>query len=155
MLYHYATGASGGTEFLSYKLSNLIFTPLPSLHMVFYSRRVVNSVILLIVQLIPLHNIAAFINICRFFESMLLNYAYPCRNWTFQHFARAALKNGRNHWHPWLSGKASALDMPRTWVRLLASVKFFIYSVVSILQCSPCEVVEGPISTRVGITKQH
>ena len=30
------------------------------------------------------------------FESMLLNYAYPCRNWTFQHFARAALKNGRN-----------------------------------------------------------
>ena len=30
------------------------------------------------------------------FESMLLNYAYPCQNWTFQHFARAALKNGRN-----------------------------------------------------------
>ena len=27
---------------------------------------------------------------------MLLNYAYPCRNWTFQHFAWAALKNGRN-----------------------------------------------------------
>ena len=26
----------------------------------------INSVILLIVQLIPLHNIAAFINICRF-----------------------------------------------------------------------------------------
>ena len=51
---------------MSYKLSNLIFTPLPSLHMDFYSRRVVNSVILLIVQLIPLHNIAAFINICRF-----------------------------------------------------------------------------------------
>ena len=50
-----------------------------------------------------------------------------------------------------LSGKASALDMPRTWVRLLASVKFFIYSVASILQCSPCEVLEGPISTRVGI----
>ena len=27
---------------------------------------------------------------------MLLNYAYPCRNWTFQHFAWAALKNGRD-----------------------------------------------------------
>ena len=27
---------------------------------------------------------------------MLLNYAYPCRHWTLQHFARAALKNGRN-----------------------------------------------------------
>ena len=50
---------------MSYKLSNIISTPLPSLHMDFYSRRVVNSVILLIVQLIPLHNIAAFINICR------------------------------------------------------------------------------------------
>ena len=56
-----------------------------------------------------------------------------------------------HHWHPWLSGKASALDMPRTLVRLLASAKFFIYSVASILQCSPCEVLEGPISTRVGI----
>ena len=56
-----------------------------------------------------------------------------------------------HHWHPWLSGKASVLDMQRTWVRLLASVKFFIYSVASILQCSPCEVLEGPISTRVGI----
>ena len=56
-----------------------------------------------------------------------------------------------HHGHPWLSGKTSALDMPRTWVRLLASVKFFIYSVASILQSSPCEVLEGPISTRVGI----
>ena len=56
-----------------------------------------------------------------------------------------------HHWHPWLSGKASALDMPRTWVRLLASVKFCIYSVASIIQCSPCEVLEGPISTRLGI----
>ena len=37
------------------------------------------------------------------------------------------------------------------WVQLLASVKFFIYSVASILQCSPCEVLEGPILTRVGI----
>ena len=30
-------------------------------------------------------------------------------------------------------------------------IKVFIYSVASILQCSPCEVLEGPISTRVGI----
>ena len=37
-----------------------------------------------------------FIGLKRFFQSMLLNYAYHCRNWTFQHFARAALKNGRN-----------------------------------------------------------
>ena len=29
------------------------------------------------------------------FDSMLLNFAYPCRNWTFQHFEMAALKNGR------------------------------------------------------------
>ena len=27
---------------------------------------------------------------------MLLNYSYPCRNWTFQHFARVALNNGGN-----------------------------------------------------------
>ena len=44
MLNHQATGASGGTKFFSYKLSNLKFTPLPSIHMDFYSRRVVNSV---------------------------------------------------------------------------------------------------------------
>ena len=25
-----------------------------------------------------------------------LNYAYPCRNWTFQRFARAAQKKGSN-----------------------------------------------------------
>ena len=46
-----------------------------------------------------------------------------------------------HHWHPWLSGKASALDMRRTWVRLLASVKFFIYSFVSILQMQPLRSV--------------
>ena len=45
----------------------------------------------------------------------------------------------------------AALAKPRTWVRLLASVIFFIYTVASILQCSPCEVLEGPISTRIGI----
>ena len=31
-----------------------------------------------------------------YFESTLLNYAYPCRNWTFQRFARAVHKKGRN-----------------------------------------------------------
>ena len=36
---------------------------------------------------------------------------------------------------------ASALDMRRTWVRLLASVKFFSYSVVSILQMQPLRCV--------------
>ena len=29
------------------------------------------------------------------FESTLLNYANPCRNWTFQYFARVAEKKGR------------------------------------------------------------
>ena len=37
-----------------------------------------------------------FVNKCRFYESTLLNYAYPCRNWTFKRFARAAQKKGRN-----------------------------------------------------------
>ena len=46
-----------------------------------------------------------------------------------------------HHGHPWLSGKTSALDMPRTWVRLLASVKFFIYSVASILSVQPLRSV--------------
>ena len=45
-----------------------------------------------------------------------------------------------------LVGKASALDMPRTWVRVLASVIFFICSVASFLMCCPCEALEGPIS---------
>ena len=36
----------GGTESCPYKLSNLKFTPLPSLHVDFYSRHDVNSFIL-------------------------------------------------------------------------------------------------------------
>ena len=48
-----------------------------------------------------------------------------------------------------LVGKASALEKPRTWVRVLASVRFFICSVASFLLCCPCEALEGPISTRV------
>ena len=34
--------------------------------------------------------IQQLVNKCRFLETTLLNYAYPCRNWTFQRFARAA-----------------------------------------------------------------
>ena len=33
-----------------------------------------------------------------------------------------------------------------TWVRLPASVIFFIYSVASFLLCCRCEALEGPIS---------
>ena len=36
----------------------------------------------------------ALINVV--FESTLLNYANPCLNWTFQRFARASQKKGRN-----------------------------------------------------------
>ena len=54
-------------NFFPYKLSNHKFTPLPSLHVDSYSGRVVNSVFFFSVQLIPLHNTAALINIYRFF----------------------------------------------------------------------------------------
>ena len=40
---------------------------------------------------------------------------------------------------------------PGTWVRLPASVRFFICSVASFLLGCPCEALEGPISTRVGM----
>ena len=50
-----------------------------------------------------------------------------------------------------LVGKASALEKPRSWVRVLASVRFFICSDASFLLCCPCEALEGPISTRVCI----
>ena len=39
---------------------------------------------------IYIYIIQQLVNKCRFLESTLLNYAYPCRNWTFQRFARAA-----------------------------------------------------------------
>ena len=45
-----------------------------------------------------------------------------------------------------LVDKASALDMPRTCVRVLASVRFFICSAASFHMCCPCEALEGPIS---------
>ena len=41
---------------------------------------------------------------------------------------------------------ASALEKPETWVRLPASVRFFICSVASFLICCLCEGLEGPIS---------
>ena len=38
--------------------------------------------------LISLYNIEALIIICRFESTLLLKYANPCRNLTFQRFAR-------------------------------------------------------------------
>ena len=40
-------------------------------------------------------------------------------------------------------------DKPRTLVRILASVRFFICPVVFFLLCYPGEALEGPISTAV------
>ena len=56
-------------NFCPYKLSNLKFTPLLSLHVDFYSRHVDNSVLFFLHYsplLIPLHNTAVLIKICRF-----------------------------------------------------------------------------------------
>ena len=50
-----------------------------------------------------------------------------------------------------LVAKASALEKPGTWVRVLASVDFFICYGASFLLCCPCEALEGSISTRVCI----
>ena len=46
---------------------------------------------------------------------------------------------------------ALALEQTGTWVQLPASVRFFIFSVASILLCCHCKALEGPILTRVGI----
>ena len=56
-------------NFCPYKLSNLKFTPLPSLHVDIYSRHVDDSVLFFLHNcplLIPLHNTAVLIKICRF-----------------------------------------------------------------------------------------
>ena len=50
-----------------------------------------------------------------------------------------------------LVGKLSELENPRTWIRVLVSVRFFICSVASFLLFCPCEKMEGPISRRVCI----
>ena len=43
-----------------------------------------------------IYNIAGHIIIYRFVSTLLLKYANPCRNWTFQRFSRAAQNKGRN-----------------------------------------------------------
>ena len=59
------------------------------------------------------------------------------------------IKNsGSAGWHRSLV-KKHRRDKPRTWVQILASVRFLFYSVAFILLCYPCEALEGPISTRV------
>ena len=40
-------------------------------------------------------------------------------------------------------------DKPRNWVQILASVRFFFFSVAFFLLCYPCEALEGSISIRV------
>ena len=74
-------------------------TPLPSLYVDFYSRHV-NSVLFFIhccPLLIPLHNTAALIKICRFLINVVkFLCAKQLRNWTFQRFARAAQQKERN-----------------------------------------------------------
>ena len=50
------------------------------------------------------------------FESTLLNYANPCRNWTYQRFARAAQKKGRNG-----TNEKSTLARTRTQVLSFSS----------------------------------
>ena len=80
-----------------YKLSDLIFTPLPSLHVDFFSTCCYLVFFFIICPvLISLYNIAVLIIICRFKSTLLLKYANPCRNWTFQRVASAGLKKGRN-----------------------------------------------------------
>ena len=93
-----------------------------------------------IYEYIYIYIIQQFVNKCRFYESTLLNYAYPCRNWTFQRFARAAQRK-------------DATEQIKNLT--LAGVRFFICSVASFLLCCPCEALEGPISTRVGIIQQR
>ena len=86
-------------NFYPYKLSDLKLTPFPSLHVdLLYPTccYLVIFVCVLIIRCSYHYTIHQFVNKCRFYESTLLNYAYPCRNWTFQRFARAAQKKGRN-----------------------------------------------------------
>ena len=84
-------------NFYPYEISDLQFTPLLSLHVDFLSTccYLVHFFIICPV-LISLYNIAVLLIICRFESTLLLKYANPCRNWTFQRFASAAQKKGRN-----------------------------------------------------------
>ena len=75
-----------------YKLSDLIFTPLPSLHVDFFSTCCYLVFFFIICPvLISLYNIAVLIIICSFESTLLLKYANPCRNWTFQRVVSAGL----------------------------------------------------------------
>ena len=69
-------------------------------------------------QLIPLCNISISLFVV-VFESTFLNCANPCRNATFQHFTGVAEKKERNG----------------TNEKILASVRFFIFSVAFFLLC--------------------
>ena len=65
-------------NFCPHKLSNLKFTLLPSLHVDFYSRHDVNSVLFFLHNcplLIPLHNTAVLIKICRFLINVVRQHA--------------------------------------------------------------------------------
>ena len=72
-------GASGQNLNINpYNLSDLRFTPLPSLHVDFYSRHVVIKCFFFLHNcplLIPLYNTAVLINICRF----LINVVKLCK----------------------------------------------------------------------------
>ena len=78
MLYPLSYGCQWAElKFCPYKLSNLKFTPLPSLHVDFYSRHD-NSFLFFLHNcplLIPLYNTAVLINICRF----LINVVNLCK----------------------------------------------------------------------------
>ena len=92
-------GANGQTLKINhYKHSNLKIIPVPSIqHVDYFQRKGVNSFFFHNCPLLnPSCNIPTLSLIYVTFESTLLNYANPCRYWTFQSFARVAEKKERN-----------------------------------------------------------
>ena len=87
-------------NFNLYKLTNLLFIPpLSFLHVDIHRHTVLLIVSVHICpQLVPFFLYSNFIFIIFYvvFESTLLNYANPCRNWTFQRFAMVAENKERN-----------------------------------------------------------
>ena len=71
--------------------------------------------------LIPIHNTAVLIKICRFLNNVVKFYANP---YEIGPSNASQGQHGRSLVLRSLVGKASALDMPRTWVRVQASVCF-------------------------------
>ena len=75
MLYPLSYGCQWAElNFFRHRLSNLKFTPMPSLHVDFYSRHVVYSVLFFLHNcplLIPLRNTAVLIKICRFWINVV------------------------------------------------------------------------------------